>query len=34
VDVFRVPGSQANCMAWPTGRGNLLRNGQGAYTVP
>jgi hypothetical protein len=34
VDVFRVPGSQENCMPWPTGRGNLLRNGQGFYTVP
>ena len=34
VDVFTVPGSQNNCMAWPTGRGNLLRNGQGAYTAP
>lgn len=26
VDVFTVPGSSANCLLWPTGRGNLLRN--------
>jgi hypothetical protein len=25
--VYRVPGAQSNCMLWPTGRGNLLRNG-------
>lgn len=25
--VYRVPGAQANCMLWPTGRGNNLRNG-------
>jgi hypothetical protein len=25
--VYRVPGSATNCMPWPTGRGNLLRNG-------
>ncbi|HRH00792.1 MAG TPA: VCBS repeat-containing protein, partial [Polyangiaceae bacterium] len=25
--VFTVPGSQTNCVLWPTGRGNLLRNG-------
>jgi hypothetical protein len=29
VDVFTVPGSKTNCLPWPTGRGNLLRNGQG-----
>jgi len=29
VDVFTVPGSETNCMPWPTGRGNYLRNGQG-----
>jgi hypothetical protein len=27
LDVFRVPGSAAGCLPWPTGRGNLLRNG-------
>ena len=27
IDVYRVPGSAANCLPWPTGRGNLLRNG-------
>jgi outer membrane protein assembly factor BamB len=27
VRVYTVPGSQANCLPWPTGRGNLLRNG-------
>ena len=25
--VYRVPGSSANCLLWPTGRGNYLRNG-------
>ena len=25
--VYTVPGSSNNCMPWPTGRGNLLRNG-------
>jgi hypothetical protein len=25
--VFRVPRSRANSLPWPTGRGNLLRNG-------
>ena len=25
--VYRVPGSSDNCLLWPTGRGNLLRNG-------
>jgi hypothetical protein len=29
VDVFTVPGSKTNCLLWPTGRGNWLRNGQG-----
>ena len=29
IDVFRVPGSGTNCLPWPTGRGNLLRNGTG-----
>jgi hypothetical protein len=24
-----VPGSGTNCLPWPTGRGNLLRNGAG-----
>lgn len=28
--VYTVPGSEANCLPWPTGRGNLRRNG----TVP
>ena len=27
IDVFRVPGSGTNCLVWPTGRGNALRNG-------
>jgi hypothetical protein len=27
VQVYRVPGSSDNCLLWPTGRGNLLRNG-------
>jgi hypothetical protein len=25
--VYRVPGSAANCLPWPTGRGNLRRDG-------
>jgi len=25
--VYRVPGSSTNCLPWPTGRGNYLRNG-------
>jgi hypothetical protein len=29
VDVYTVPGSGDKCLPWPTGRGNLLRNGQG-----
>jgi len=29
IDVFRVPRSDAKRMPWPTGRGNLLRNGAG-----
>jgi hypothetical protein len=29
IDVFRVPRSRANSLPWPTGRGNLLRNGAG-----
>ena len=27
VQVYRVPGSGTNCLLWPTGRGNYLRNG-------
>jgi hypothetical protein len=33
VDIFTVPGSGTQCLPWPTGRGNLLRNGQGSATV-
>jgi hypothetical protein len=33
IDVFRVPGSAANCVLWGTGRGNWLRNGMGPSTV-
>jgi hypothetical protein len=33
VDIFNVPGSGTQCLPWPTGRGNLLRNGQGPATV-
>jgi hypothetical protein len=29
VDIYNVPGSGTACLPWPTGRGNLLRNGQG-----
>ena len=35
LDVFTVPGSGEDCLLWPTGRGNVLRNGQGpAYARP
>jgi hypothetical protein len=27
VQVYEVPGASANCLPWPTGRANLLRNG-------
>ena len=27
IDVYRVPRSRPNRLPWPTGRGNLLRNG-------
>jgi FG-GAP-like repeat len=33
LDVYRVPGSGVNCLPWPTGRGNLLRNGTGPATA-
>lgn len=33
VDVYNVPGSGTQCLPWPTGRGNLLRNGQGPATA-
>ena len=33
LDVYTVPGSGTGCLPWPTGRGNLLRNGMGAATV-
>ena len=29
--VYSVPGSAPNCLPWPTGRGNLLRNGYYPY---
>ena len=32
--VYSVPGSSTNCLPWPTGRGNLLRNGMGPATAP
>ena len=34
VDVFTVPGSGLACTPWATGRGNLLRNGQGPAYAP
>jgi hypothetical protein len=33
IDVFKIPGSAANCVLWGTGRGNWLRNGMGPSTV-
>ena len=34
LDVFHVAGSGTNCLPWPTGRGNLLRNGMGTPSTP
>jgi hypothetical protein len=34
IDVFRGPGSGANLLPWPTGRGSLLRDGRGPATAP
>jgi hypothetical protein len=34
IDVFRVPRSGTNCLPWPTGCGNLLRNGAGPAAAP
>jgi hypothetical protein len=33
VDVYTVRGSGTGCLPWPTGRGNLLRNGMSAFTA-
>jgi FG-GAP-like repeat len=33
LDIYRVRGSSPNCLPWPTGRGNLLRNGAGPATA-
>jgi len=33
LDVFTVPGSSENCLLWPTGRGNYLRNTIGPHTA-
>ena len=33
VDVYTVPGSGTGCLPWPTGRGNLLRNGMSGATA-
>ncbi|HKH16094.1 MAG TPA: hypothetical protein VKA57_01105, partial [Solirubrobacteraceae bacterium] len=29
IDIYRVPRSRPNSLPWPTGRGNLLRDGAG-----
>ena len=34
IDVYTVPGSGTGCLPWPTGRGNLLRNGMSGFTAP
>ena len=34
IDVYTVPGSGTGCLPWPTGRGNLLRNGAGPALAP
>jgi hypothetical protein len=33
IDVYTVPGSGTGCLPWPTGRGNLLRNGTSSATA-
>ncbi len=33
MDVFTFAGSGTNCLLWPTGRGNYLRNGMGPSTA-
>ena len=33
LDVYTVPGSGTDCLLWPTGRGNFLRNGMGPSTI-
>jgi hypothetical protein len=33
IDIYRVPRSRPNELGWPTGRGNLLRNGAGPAQV-
>jgi hypothetical protein len=33
IDVYSVPGSGTGCLPWPTGRGNLLRNGMSSATA-
>lgn len=33
IEVYTVPGSEENCLLWPTGRANYLRNGQGPNYV-
>jgi hypothetical protein len=33
IDVYTVPGSGTGCLPWPTGRGNVLRNGMGPATA-
>ncbi len=32
IDIMTIPGSSGNCLLWPTGRGNYLRNGTGPST--
>jgi hypothetical protein len=32
IDIFTVPGSATNCLLWPTGRANYLRNAIGPAT--
>jgi len=34
IDIYRVPRSGTNSLPWPTGRGNLLRNGSGPAAAP
>jgi hypothetical protein len=34
MDVYTVPGSSDNCLLWPTGRANYLRNAMGPSAAP
>ncbi len=33
IHIYNVPGSEENCLLWPTGRANYLRNGMGPHAI-